>query len=70
MGPLTTGAVGMAALFILIVAKVPIGIAMIVVGVAGFALQMGWWPALTLLVGDPSAYLSSIDLATPFRCFC
>jgi C4-dicarboxylate transporter DctM subunit len=64
MSPLVIGAVGMAALFLLIVAKVPIGIAMIVVGVGGFSFQMGWWPALTLLVGDPSAYLSSIDLAT------
>ena len=64
MSPLAIGAVGMAALFLLIVAKVPIGIAMIIIGIGGFAFQMGWWPALTLLVGDPSAYLSSIDLAT------
>jgi C4-dicarboxylate transporter, DctM subunit len=64
MSPLAIGALGMTALFVLIVAKVPIGIAMIVVGVGGFAFQMGWWPALTLLVGDPSAYLASIDLAT------
>lgn len=54
----------MGALFVLIIAKVPIGIAMLLVGIVGFALQTGWGPAFTLLVGDPSAYLSSVDLAT------
>jgi C4-dicarboxylate transporter, DctM subunit len=64
MNALMIGAIGMVALFILIVSKVPIAIAMVIVGVGGFALQVGWWPALSLLSGDPSAYLASIDLAT------
>jgi tripartite ATP-independent transporter DctM subunit len=45
------------------VAQVPIGFAMMIVGVAGFALQTGWGPALTLLASEPSGILSSVDLA-------
>lgn len=63
MSPLTFGIIGIAALFGLIVAKVPIGISMLVVGVCGFALQVGWHPALTLLTGDPAVYMGSHDLA-------
>ena len=64
MSPLEIGAVGLAALFVLILAQVPIGFAMMVVGVAGFALQGGWKPALTLLASEPSGVLSNVDLAT------
>jgi len=64
MSPLEMGAVGLAALFVLILAQVPIGFAMMVVGVAGFALQGGWKPALTLLASEPSGVLSNVDLAT------
>ena len=44
--------------------QVPIGFAMIIVGVVGFALQSGWGPAVTLLVNEPTGVLSSADLAT------
>ena len=54
----------MGALFVLIILQIPIGIAMLIVGVVGFALQTGWGPAFSLLVGDPAGYLGSIDLAT------
>ena len=64
MSPLEIGAAGLAALFVLILAQVPIGFAMMVVGVAGFALQGGWKPALTLLASEPSGVLSNVDLAT------
>ena len=64
MSPLEIGAVGLAALFVLILAQVPIGFAMMVVGIAGFALQGGWKPALTLLATEPSGVLSNVDLAT------
>ncbi len=64
MSPLEIGAVGLAALFVLILAQVPIGFAMMVVGVAGFGLQGGWRPALTLLATEPSGVLSNVDLAT------
>jgi tripartite ATP-independent transporter DctM subunit len=64
MTPLAIGAAGIAALLVLILLQVPIGIAMIVVGVAGYALQAGWAPALTILASEPSGLLASVDLAT------
>lgn len=54
----------MLALFALMFAQVPIGFAMMIVGVTGYALQAGWAPAFTLLTSEPSALLSSVDLAT------
>ena len=64
MSPLAIGAIGLVALFILILAQVPIGFAMMIVGLVGFALQTGWEPALTLLATEPSGVLSNVDLAT------
>jgi tripartite ATP-independent transporter DctM subunit len=64
MMPLAIGALGLAALFLLILAQVPIGFAMIVVGVAGVALQTSWGPALTILATEPASVLSNVDLAT------
>ena len=64
MSPFVVGGLGMGALFVLIILQIPIGIAMLIVGVVGFALQTGWGPAFSLLVGDPAGYLGSIDLAT------
>src|SRR3972149_5566014 len=64
MDPLAIGALGLAALFALILAQVPIGFAMIAVGLIGYALQTGWAPALTMLASEPSALFSSVDLAT------
>jgi tripartite ATP-independent transporter DctM subunit len=64
VSPLLVGAAGIAALLALIFLQVPIGIAMILVGVVGFALQAGWAPALTILASEPAGLLSSVDLAT------
>jgi hypothetical protein len=64
VSPLLIGAAGIAALLVLILAQVPIGIAMIIVGVVGYALQAGWGPALTILASEPSGLLASVDLAT------
>jgi len=64
MSPLLIGAAGIAALLVLILAQVPIGIAMIIVGVVGYALQAGWGPALTIVASEPSGLLASVDLAT------
>jgi len=64
MSPLLVGALGLGALFALILAQVPIGFAMIIVGVAGLALQTSWSTALTLLATEPAAVLSNVDLAT------
>ena len=64
MTPLAIGGLGLLALCVLILLQVPIAFAMIVIGLAGFALQTGWTPALTVLASDPSSLLSNVDLAT------
>ncbi len=64
MTPLAIGALGLVALFALIFLQVPIGFAMIIVGVAAYGLQAGWGPAFTILASEPSGMLSSVDLAT------
>ena len=64
MTPLAIGALALVALFVLILLQVPIGFAMIIVGVIGYALQAGWAPALTILASEPSGLLASVDLAT------
>ena len=63
MQPAVIGAAGIVALFALILLQVPIGFAMMTVGVGGFALQAGWLPALSFLAQEPSYVLSSTDLA-------
>ena len=64
MSALAIGGLGMVALVVLILLQVPIGFAMLIVGVAGFGLQAGWGPAFTLLSSEPSGILASVDLAT------
>ncbi len=64
MTPLAIGALGLGALFVLILAQVPIGVAMMVIGVAGLALQSSWGPAFTVLSTEPANVLSNVDLAT------
>jgi C4-dicarboxylate transporter, DctM subunit len=62
--PAAIGTLGILALFALILLQVPIGFAMITVGVIGFALQGGgWMPAFSFLAQEPSFVLSSTDLA-------
>src|SRR5882757_7778504 len=64
MTPLAIGAVGLVALFLLILAQIPIGFAMIIVGVVGLAMETSWGPALTVLATEPVSVLSNVDLAT------
>lgn len=64
MWPLSIAALGLGALLALMLLQVPIGFAMMIVGVVGYALQTGWSPALTLLASEPSGLLASVDLAT------
>jgi tripartite ATP-independent transporter DctM subunit len=59
----TVAAVGFAALFVLVALRVPIGIAMGIVGVAGFALLSSLYPALNLLAQSPIRVSSDWDLA-------
>lgn len=63
MSALTIGSLGVLALLALILMQVPIGIAMVIVGVAGFGFQTGWQPALSLLASEPSGVLANVDLA-------
>jgi tripartite ATP-independent transporter DctM subunit len=64
MTPLAIGALGLGALLLLILAQVPIGFAMMIVGIVGVALQTSWGPALTILATEPVSVLSNVDLAT------
>ncbi len=61
--PLTTGLLGLLAMFVLIILQVPVGIAMGVVGVIGTGLIIGFGPALTLLATEPSAAMAAEGLA-------
>ena len=64
MSALAIGGAGFLALCALILLQVPIGFAMLGVGLVGYALQAGWSPALTLLASETSGLLASVDLAT------
>lgn len=58
------GSVGIAALFALILAQVPIAFAMIIVGVLGYVVVGGGLgPALSFMASEPAYVLSSQDLA-------
>ena len=50
-------------MFLLILAQVPVGIAMGVIGVIGTGLIIGFGPALTLLATEPSAAMAAEGLA-------
>ena len=62
MTPTAIGIAGIAALFLLVALHVPLAIAMIAVGIAAFALQTTWGPALTFLATEPAQILGSLDL--------
>jgi C4-dicarboxylate transporter, DctM subunit len=61
--PYTTGLLGLAAMFVLILLQVPVGIAMGVIGVVGCGLIIGFGPALTLLATEPSSSMASEGFA-------
>ena len=63
MDPMTLGALGLGAMFILIALHVPIGVAMGITGVTSVAFIIGWEPALTLLGTEPSAAIENEGLA-------
>ncbi|WP_298493303.1 TRAP transporter large permease [uncultured Maritimibacter sp.] len=63
MDPATIALLGLICMFVLIALHVPIGIAMAVVGIGGFASMTGWGPALKLLASEPAATMSNLDLA-------
>jgi tripartite ATP-independent transporter DctM subunit len=63
MDPLLIGALGLGAMFVLILLQVPIGISMIATGIVGFGLIAGFGPALSILATEPASNISSTDLA-------
>jgi tripartite ATP-independent transporter DctM subunit len=63
MDPLLIGAIGLGAMFVLILVQVPIGFAMIATGIVGFGLIAGFGPALSILATEPASNIASTDLA-------
>lgn len=61
--PALAAILGFGAIFALIALHVPIGVAMAVVGVAGFGMLIAWGPALSLLATEPVAVMSNMELA-------
>jgi TRAP-type C4-dicarboxylate transport system permease large subunit len=64
MDPVMLAVLGIAAMFLLILLHVPLGVAMGVSGIIGFALIGGVMPALSLLASETASTFSSLDLAT------
>ena len=58
-----TALAGFAALFLMMLMRVPIGIAMALVGVGGFAAIAGWSPALNLLTTSPVRTVTDYNLS-------
>ena len=54
---------GFVVLFALMLLRVPIGIAMGLVGVGGFAAITGWKPALNLLAQSPVRTITDFNLS-------
>lgn len=63
MDPLLLALLGFIAMMGLILLHVPIGVAMALVGMVGFAQIAGWGPALTLMASEPASAMASLDLA-------
>jgi len=63
MDPMLLATVGVAGMFLLILLKVPIGIAMALAGFVGFGLLAGWGPSLSIVVAEPAGILESFELA-------
>lgn len=63
MDMLTVAGLGFAIMLGLVALHVPIGIAMGIVGVGGFAAIVGLDPALSLLASEPAATLTNLNLA-------
>lgn len=61
--PFLIALAGFGIMFVLILLHVPIGVAMGVVGVGGFAMIVGIDPALTLLATEPASVFTNLDLA-------
>jgi tripartite ATP-independent transporter DctM subunit len=63
MDPMLIAVLGTVGMFTLIALHIPIGVAMALAGVIGFAFLVGWTPAFALLANGPVSVLSNMDLA-------
>ncbi|MCB1397954.1 MAG: TRAP transporter large permease [Rhodobacter sp.] len=63
MDPLLAAALGFGSMLGLIALHIPIGVAMAIVGVVGFASVVGWGPALSMLASEPAATMTNLNLA-------
>ena len=63
MSDLTIGGLGFLSLFVLIALRVPIGVAMIVVGLVGYTTIAGWIPLLSFLKTEAYWRFSSFDFS-------
>lgn len=63
MDPMLLAGLGFAVMLGLIALHVPIGIAMGFVGMGGFAMVVGWGPAVSLMASEPASTLTNLDLA-------
>ena len=54
---------GFVALFAMMAIRVPIGVAMGLVGIGGFAAITGWGPALNLLAQSPIRVITDFNLS-------
>ncbi|MFQ5923957.1 MAG: TRAP transporter large permease [Anaerolineales bacterium] len=62
MTPTETGLLGLAGLFLFLALRMPVGIAMMFVGILGFAALKGWGPALAVLGSEPFVIASNYEL--------
>lgn len=62
MTPTHIGLVFLAGLMLLLALRMPVGIAMLLAGVLGFAAIQGWAPALALLASEPFVISSNYEL--------
>jgi len=63
MDPLFLALTGFLIMLGLIALHVPIGVAMALVGVTGFAQIVGWGPAISLMASEPASTMGNLDLA-------
>ena len=63
MDPILLAVLGLLGMFVLIVAHVPIGVAMGVAGIVGYGLLNEFGPAITLAATETAGVLASLDLA-------
>jgi len=62
MTPTETGLLGLAALFVLLALRMPVGVTMMLVGSVGFGVLNGWGPALAVLGSEPFVIATNYEL--------